>query len=196
MATTTTAADSPPTTTYDESGPPVGFAIAAQAGDLGAIQAAADWYRDRGQPADPADLFRRPGDEFKAYCIEVYKSHVEARMTMAKNLLALLERAPYLYPNPSPVPGVLTAKKVEDVVVGRYGLPVVHIMENGLRAATRWATVILPTDYQSEELVRERLTALLRPYFPNWRIDISFSHNAFGLASDGQAYLECETYEE
>src|SRR5687768_9125839 len=81
-------------TAYDRTRPPEGFKVAVENGDLNALGAAADWLRDRGQPADPENPGENPSDEERAFGVEVLRGEWEVRHAMARANRRLLEIHP------------------------------------------------------------------------------------------------------
>jgi len=180
--------------TYDFSGPPVGFVLAARAGDLTAIQAAADWYRDRGQLSHPDKSRLHPSDEEAACLVEVYKTEMEIRMAQGRLLHTLL---PKLQPF---VTGQRLARRaspdsIRDVLSNcGCGFVLVCSPQRDLPPPHPYR-LICPTDYTEQERARQTLTAILQSRFPRIALVIEFENVTLSHAgSQGQRAFECETY--
>ncbi|QJW92956.1 hypothetical protein [Frigoriglobus tundricola] len=176
--------------TYDYSGPPVDFVAAAQAGDLTAIQAAADWYRDRGQPAHPTNKAIL-SDEQNAYFVEVYKTEIELQVTKAKSLLTLLSMLQATFSEGENVSRRRVSRAaVDDALRLTYGLPV-----RVGRMDREGGCVICPTDYVNEDAIRSLLLATLARKFPRAKFDICFSNETHSFAGlKGENAFALETY--
>ncbi len=193
-----------PHTPYDSSGPPKAFGVAALKGDLGAIRAAGDWYRDRGQPTDPNDPEGNPSDEAMAYFVEVYACEMEVRQAQGKLLRVMLSK---LQPAFKYSPSERARRPSENAILDlleEHGLAspfairirldrvkvsgparrerVISPHEDGYDAAPgreRWAYRLdCPTDHTEEEQTRSRLIEFLRLFFRTTPIRVAFENHS------------------
>ncbi len=191
-------------TAYDSSGPPKAFGVAALKGDLGAIQAAADWYRDRGQPADPNDPDGNPSDDVMAYFVETYACDMEVRHAQGKQLRVMLSK---LQPTFKYSPAERARRPSENAILHlleEHGLAsplsiritmdrvkvsgqarrkqVISPDEDGYDAApgrARWAYRLdCPTDHTEEEQNRSRLIEFLGLFFSTTPIRVAFQNHS------------------
>lgn len=179
------------TTTYDTSLPPDGFGHAAIAGDLSALSAAADWFRDRGQPADPENPAERPSDEERAYEVEVLRAELEVCFARARNNRRLLSVHTRLQ---QAAHARLSAREVESVL-SEHGIYVGRVMQGEHRVILNGSEVlplhllsyppeppitrngyllVAPTDGQAESQTRAALVAFLKLFFPKATFLVAF----------------------
>jgi len=181
---------------------PKAFGVAARKGDLGAIKAAADWLRERGQPADPNRTEDNPSDEEMAYYVEVCACEMEVRQAQGKQLRVMLSKLQPTF-NYSPAdrarrPGVGAIQRVLE----EHGLAspfAIRIQRECVKASgpvgaeqvvaqhdDGYATapgrergaycLCCPTDHTDEDVTRSRLIAFLRVFFSNTIFLVSFEN--------------------
>lgn len=188
------------TTTVDaegalHTGAPIAFALAAQAGDLTAMQAAADWFRERGLPAHPTD-WRFPSDDWKAYCVEVYKAQQDDIYTRARLVRALLSKLPESVKKPKGARGRMPAQRKLEAFFARFGIPVRVLPPPQDGAPCR---VFVPTDHTQEDETRASLVSLYAAHFRGGDVQVVFDNGLvdrlmLAPAYAGERWLMQETY--
>jgi hypothetical protein len=173
------------------------FAEAAKRGELDAFRAAADFLRERGQPAAGPDEL---SDEERAFVIEVAQLELVVRHAQAAQARRLLAIAPEV-PNPGDATARLGVNAIARLLA-RYGLywnvfrcdsarlrnnhvaDETHTRAAGSENTSNAYFVECPTDRVDEDRTAQQFVAFLNRFYPRARFIIHFTNRCLSEAGE------------
>ncbi len=147
---------------------------AARGGDLDALRAMGDLYRERGDPGDPES--GNSSDLEIARCLDVLVHEWQIAFVQARQVRVVLPQIGTPIPHPRYSDADL-ARSLSD-----WGLPIE--ITNARDSDVPGATILLvPTDHRDEVNTRNALLRLLRAAYPNKTFGIRFGHRPYSEAA-------------